>query len=85
MFADGRGCSGKSIPFHMSEQSLDSSGYTADPTVEPMDMELDCCEVLVRRALASTGVLREMDSSLMTGVWLCDVHWDGSACDSSSL
>lgn len=85
MFADGRGCRGRSIPFHISEQSLDSSGCTADPTIDPMDMELDCCEVPARRALASTGMQRGMEASLMAGVWAWDVHWDCSVCDSSSL
>lgn len=84
MVADGRGCRGRSIPFHINGQSLDSSECTPDPTVGSIVIELGSCAV-PSSAWASTGMQRGMEASRMAGVWLCDAHSDCSVCDSSSL
>lgn len=79
MFADGCDCMGRSMPFHISEQSFARSGCTPGATIESMDMESEGCEVLARRGSASMGRQRGIEASLSTGVGvgLCDVHWGG--------
>lgn len=68
MFADGCGCRGRSMPFHISEQSFARSGCTPGAAIEPMDMESDGGEVSARRGSASTGRQRGFEASLTTGV-----------------
>ena len=74
------------MPFHISEQLLARSGWMPGATIEPMDIECDCCEAPASKLPSSTAMHRgtAVESS-MRAVEVCGVHWVCSDCDSSSL